>query len=139
MRNYTSFILVAAALLAALWLTPASAAGSDRIFANGFDPCCQIGGTVSGLSGSGLVLHLIAGAVAENRAIHQDGLYNFVASVPPNTAWTVTIKTHPGGQICQLANASGTMGSSNVDNVNVTCGRNALIWDEGHWDDGEWQ
>ncbi len=139
MRKHKLYALVPAALLAGLWLTAASAANSDRIFANGFDPCCQIGGTVSGLSGSGLVLHLAAGAIVEDHAIHQNGLYDFSASVPPSTAWTVTVKTQPPAQICQLSNTSGTMGSSNVDNVDVSCGSNALIWDDGSWDNSQWQ
>lgn len=112
-------------------------AGGDRIFADGFDPCCRIGGTVSGLAGSGLVLHLDAGAISEDRPVSSNGLYAFGASVAPGTAFSVSINSQPGGQSCSVANATGTMGSSAVDNANVTCG-DGLRWDHGQW--GEpWQ
>ena len=126
-------------VLLMMLLLPSLAVAGDRIFADGFDPCCQVGGTVSGLTGSGLVLHLAAGSSSENHAIHHNGLYNFATSVPPGTAWTVSVQAQPGGQFCQLANAGGSMGSANVDTVDVSCGSNALIWDQGNWDDGTWQ
>lgn len=135
-RLHLATALLCITLVAA---TSAGAASSDRIFANGFDPCCRVGGTVAGLSGSGLVLHLAAGAISEDHAIHQNGIYDFAASVPSGSAWAVSVKTQASGQFCQLVNASGTMGSANVDNVDVSCGSNALIWDEGQWDDGQWQ
>ncbi len=111
----------------------------DRIFANGFDPCCQVGGTVSGLSGNGLVLYLAAGALSENHAVNGNGPYDFAASVPTGTAWTVSVQTQLAGQVCSLINASGTMGSANVSDVDATCGNSALIWDQGDWDSGTWQ
>lgn len=73
MRNVKPCALVATALLAGLWLTSAAAGSPDHIFADGFDPCCQIGGTVSGLSSSGLVLHLSATAISEDHAISGNG------------------------------------------------------------------
>lgn len=117
----------------------ARAQASDRIFANGFDPCCRIGGTVSGLAGSGLALHLAAGAVSENLPTAGNGLYDFAASVPTGTAYTVSIGSQPAGQACTVANATGTMGTEPVDNVDVSCGVvPALIWDQGDWGQ-DWQ
>ncbi|TAH42697.1 MAG: hypothetical protein E6Q43_07125 [Dokdonella sp.] len=119
-------------LLAAL---PAQA-GGERIFDDGFDPCCQIGGAVAGTTGSGLVLHLAAGSISEDRSISHDGLYRFAASVPNGTAYTVSIDSQPNGQSCGLANASGSMGNSDIDNVDVSCAATpALIWDQGNWGD----
>lgn len=139
MRNVKPCALVATALLAGLWLTSAAAGSPDHIFADGFDPCCQIGGTVSGLSSSGLVLHLSATAISEDHAISGNGPYDFAASVSTGTSWTVSVQAQPSGQTCQVTNASGTMGSSTVDSVDVTCGSNTLIWDQGNWDSGTWQ
>lgn len=53
----------------------------------------------------------------------------------------VTISAQPGGQACTLSNASGSMGSTPVDNINVICvaGPPGLIWDDGSWDDADWQ
>jgi hypothetical protein len=117
--------------LLAGWPT-AQATGTDRIFANGFDPCCRIGGTVSGLSGSGLVLHLAAGSIAEDKPVAHNGLYDFAASVPPGTAFTLSVKPQPAGQTCAFAVSGGSMGTADIDNADVVCGGN-LKWDTGNW------
>lgn len=129
------------ALLLALGLalSMVAQAGSDRIFANGFESCCRLGGTVSGLTGSGLVLHLSAGVINENRTIGGNGLYAFATNVAPGTAYVVSVGSQPSGQICTLANASGTMGSNDFDLVDASCAINpALIWDQGNWGK-DWQ
>lgn len=120
--------LAALALLA----TDPAAAGNERIFANGFEPCCQIGGTVSGLAGSGLVLQLDAGAISEDRPIVGNGLYRFAANVAPGTAYSIGITGQPDSQTCTLSLSGGTMGSADVENANVACAGN-LVWDQGNW------
>lgn len=125
--------------LLALQIAPNAMAGNDRLFANGFDPCCQLGGTVTGLSGGSLVLHLSAGAINENRSIARNGPYRFAASIPPGTAYTVSIDTQPNGQSCGLANATGTMGSTSIDTADASCGASPdLIWNQGNWGQ-DWQ
>ncbi len=125
--------LGAAALLGLLVALPTQAAGV-RLFASGFETCCQIGGTVSGLAGTGLVLHLQAGVISENRAISGNGLYDFTARVSSGTFYTVSIGTQPSGQTCVLVNATGTTGSTDVIDVDVNCGA-MLNWDQGKWGD----
>jgi hypothetical protein len=128
--------LVASSLFAlAATLTAASvaAATQERIFSNGFDPCCRVGGTVSGLTGSGLVLHLVGtGAVSENLAIDQDGLFDFATTIPTGDVYGVTIHGQPASQTCVVTHAAGTMGEIDIDDVTVTCGGN-LQWDSGTW------
>lgn len=134
-------------LLLALALAGAATSdvASERIFADGFEPCCTLGGEVSGLADNGLVLHLAAGTISEDKpVIDNDGelrLYTFANTAPPGTAFTVTIIAQPTGQTCTLSNASGTVPSAPVDNINVTCttGSAGLVWDDGHWDDANWQ
>jgi hypothetical protein len=129
-------ILPCVALLALplLPVRPATAATQDRIFANGFDPCCRIGGTVSGLTGTGLVLHLAAGSTAEDKPIAANGVYDFAASVAPGTAYTLSAKSQPSGQTCTLSIGSGTMGSADIGNANVACANvSKLMWDSGTW------
>ena len=124
-------------------VTPASA--SDRIFADGFETCCTLGGEVSGLTGNGLVLNLAAGATSEDKPVSADGgglrLYTFANTVPSGTPYTVIITTQPSGQTCTLSNASGIMASAPVDNINVACvaGPADLNWDDGAWSDANWQ
>ena len=119
-----------------------SASAAERIFADGFEPCCNLGGEVTSLTGSGLVLHLVAGVVNESKPVTANGgalrLYTFSHTVPTGTSYAVTIATQPSGQTCTLANGSGTMGSTSVYDINVNCG-GGLIWDEGQWDDANWQ
>ena len=123
----------------------AHASASDRVFADGFEPCCTLGGEVSGLSANGLVLHLDAGAISEDKVVlANDGgvrLYRFSNTAPPGTAYTVTIATQPNSQTCSLSNASGSMPSAPVENIDVTCaaGSTNLDWDDGAWDDLDWQ
>ena len=122
-----------------------SASAAERIFANGFEPCCTMGGEVTGLTGSGFVLHLAADAANEDLPISaqsgQPRLYQFHHTAPPSTAYTVTIATQPTGQACTLINATGVIGSTPVDNINATCvaGPTGLNWDDGSWDDAAWQ
>ena len=122
----------------------AQADAADRIFANGFEPCCTLGGEISGLSGNGLVLHLASGAISEDNTFNANGgelrLYTFVHTAPPGSAYTVTISAQPSGKICTLTNASGSVPSAPVTDINVTCaaGPAGLDWDDDAWDDANW-
>lgn len=136
-------ILPMIALFLAGAASPANAA--DRIFADGFEPCCTLGGEVSGLTGNGLVLHLAAGAISDDKSVSVNGgglrLYTFAKSAPPGTAFVVTIAAQPSVQTCTLSNASGTMASAPIDNINVSCvaGSGGMNWDDDAWDDANWQ
>jgi hypothetical protein len=115
-----------------LLASSAAANAGDRIFADGFEACCRIGGTVYGLSGNGLVLHLSAGVVNENRPIASNGVYDFQSTVPPGTAFTLSIGTQPNAQVCSYTLSGGTMGNASITNADLVCGGN-LIWNSGNW------
>jgi len=113
-----------ALLVTAAWTScvPAVAPAGDRIFIDGFEPCCKIGGTVSGVSGFALLLHLHAGSIDEEKAISKDGLYQFENSVPGGTAYTLGVEPpQPQGFVCAFTISGGTMGSSNIDSADVDC------------------
>lgn len=77
-----------------------------------------IGGTVSGLTGSGLVLQNNLGdnlAVAANSTS-----FAFATPVAAGAPYGVTVQTQPAGQTCTVQNGSGTA-SANVTNVAVSC------------------
>ncbi len=76
-----------------------------------------LGGTVSGLTTGGTV------ALTDGRSISvtANGTYTFSSALPSGGSYNVTVGTQPTGQTCSVANAAGTIGSSNVTNVNVTC------------------
>ena len=75
-----------------------------------------IGGTVSGLSGT-LVLQNNGG---NSLATASSGTFQFTQRISAGQPYNVTVLTHPDGQTCTIANASGTV-SANVTNVAVTC------------------
>lgn len=81
-----------------------------------------IGGTVSGLSGSGLVLQLNG---ANDLAVSTSP-FTFASTLTTGSVYTVTVRTQPTApaQTCTVANPTGTVGSSNVTNVSVTCATN---------------
>ena len=85
-------------------------------------PTYTIGGTVSGLSGAGLVLSLNAGS--QTLPVSTNGAFTFPTAVANGTAYTVTVGTQPAGQACTVANGSGTVAGANVTNVAVTCANN---------------
>ena len=82
-----------------------------------------IGGTVSGLTGTGLVLQDNGAA---NLAITANGAFAFATPISSDAVYSVTILTQPTSpsQTCVLGNASGTVGAANVTNVTVTCTTN---------------
>jgi hypothetical protein len=77
-----------------------------------------IGGTVTGLSGSGLVLQDNGG---DNLSVSANGAFTFGTAIATGSAYQVTVFSHPATQNCVVASGSGTVGSSNVTGVQVTC------------------
>lgn len=77
-----------------------------------------IGGSVTGLTGTGLVLQDNG---ADSLPISQNGAFTFVTSLATGTNYTVTVSTQPSGQTCTVTNGTGTTASANVTNVGVGC------------------
>ena len=76
-----------------------------------------IGGTVSGLTGTGLVLQNNGG---NNLPVSANGSFKFTTAVASSAAYKVTVLTQPTGQSCTVANGSGTA-NANVTSVHVVC------------------
>ena len=81
----------------------------------------SIGGTVSGLSGTGLVLQNNGG---DNLTVNSNGAFTFATKVNSGGAYAVTVATQPSGQTCTVATGSGAA-TANVTNVAVTCASTA--------------
>jgi subtilisin-like proprotein convertase family protein len=83
-----------------------------------------VGGNVSGLTGSGLVLSLDAGA--QTLPVSANGSFTFPTALATGTSYTVTVGTQPStpAQTCTVTTGSGTIGSANVTNVAVACTTN---------------
>jgi uncharacterized repeat protein (TIGR03803 family) len=78
----------------------------------------SLNGTVSGLSTNGLVLSVDGANVSVAGGTTSVPLASGLAA---GTAYTVTVQTQPGGQMCTVASGAGTIGTANVSNVVVTC------------------
>ena len=78
-----------------------------------------IGGTVSGLAGTGLVLQDNGG---DNLTVSADGSFTFKTSVTSGGAYKVTVLTQPASpaQTCAVTSGSGTA-TANVASVQVAC------------------
>ena len=82
----------------------------------------SLGGTISGLPSAGLVLangsdtvSPAAGALA----------FSFATPVAEGGAYAVSVQTQPTGASCSVGSGTGTMGTSDIGSVQVTCAANA--------------
>jgi hypothetical protein len=84
----------------------------------------SVGGTVSGLSGSGLVLRNNGG---DDLPIASNGSFTFATELASGSAFAVAVATQPSrpSQTCTVADASGTIASSDVRTVKVSCATNS--------------
>lgn len=96
-----------------------------------------VGGTISGLTGAGLILKdnvssntttpAVAAAASTftiSSAVNSGALYDVVVQTPPSSP----------GQWCTVTNGTGTVGAGNVTNVAVACrneGKYAFVADTG--------
>ena len=87
---------------------------------SGSTPAYTVGGTVSGVAGSGFALQNGLGGVVSVAA--NATTFTFSA-VPEGTPYQVTVKQQPGApeQTCNVSNGAGTVGTENVTTIAVTC------------------
>lgn len=109
------------ALLIAGWLTACGGGGGGGGAAPITPPAQSytIGGTVTGLTASGLVLLNNGGdnlTVAANATT-----FTFATKVAANGAYAVTVMTQPTNETCTVTGGSGTVASSNVTSVSIAC------------------
>ena len=82
-----------------------------------------VGGVVSALAGTGLVLEDNA---ADDLPVAASGAFTFKTAIASGAAYAVTVKTQPTTpwQTCTPTSASGTVGGANVTGVQVGCATN---------------
>jgi hypothetical protein len=78
----------------------------------------SVGGSVSGLTGTGLELQNNG---TDTLAVTADGPFTFVTALADGSDYAVTVSTEPSGQTCDVTNGSGTIAGSNVTSVSVAC------------------
>ncbi|WP_182120732.1 hypothetical protein [Acidovorax sp. FHTAMBA] len=89
-----------------------------------------VGGSVTGLSGTGLVLQNNG---RDDLAVGANGGFTFATAQAGGTAYAVTVRTQPAGQSCTVANGTGTVASGHVTTVEVRCATAAAGLPEGEW------
>jgi len=79
-----------------------------------------VGGTVTGLTGTGLVLEVNG---SQSLTVGVNGTFSFPGALAGGSSYEVTVQSQPSvaREICSISNASGTVGTSSVDNVGVAC------------------
>ncbi|MDM0078948.1 beta-propeller fold lactonase family protein [Variovorax sp. J2P1-59] len=84
-----------------------------------------ISGTVSGLTGKGLVLQNNAG---DDIAVSADGSFSFVNKLDAGASYTVSVKTQPTEptQVCSVNKGSGILGDAGITDVSVVCSTSAF-------------
>lgn len=89
-----------------------------------------VGGTITGLNASGLVLALNVNGVLANTMSVASGATTFTFATPLNNAATYAVTVYvsnasqinqPTGQTCTVTSGSGTIASADKTNVVVTC------------------
>lgn len=93
----------------------AGSLSNDCVGGDGF---VAVGGTVSGVSGTGLVLRNNGG---DDLPITADGPFTFSTKVATGSPYDVTIASDPSLQTCKRANAAGSAGGADISDVRVTC------------------
>jgi hypothetical protein len=81
-------------------------------------PTYSVGGTVSGLTGTGLALQNNG---ADTLAVETDGPFAFLTELTDTSSYAVTVSTQPTGQTCSVTNGSGTIATADVADVDVAC------------------
>ncbi|WP_298627027.1 hypothetical protein [uncultured Legionella sp.] len=78
-----------------------------------------IGGTISGLTASGLVLRNNG---ADDLTVPSGATsFEFATPVAYGDGYNVTVATQPAGLTCTISNGMGTNVTANINNVSITC------------------
>jgi 6-phosphogluconolactonase len=106
------------ALLAAVWAL--SGCGGSGEGTGGSPATYTVGGTVTGLAGSGLVLQSSYGGQI---AVSANGTFAFPSAMESGSPYTITIASQPRNpaQNCAISNAGGQVNDANVTNIALTC------------------
>src|ERR1035438_3387884 len=92
MKDATKFLSAVPLLLASLVLTACSGLPQAASPSGGSTGPFTIGGTVTGLSGTGLVLQDNGG---DNLTVAKSGAFTFLTSIANGGAYLVTVSTQP--------------------------------------------
>ncbi|HEY6619635.1 MAG TPA: choice-of-anchor tandem repeat GloVer-containing protein [Steroidobacteraceae bacterium] len=84
-----------------------------------------LGGTISGLTASGLVLLNNGGDATTISANATQFTMN--TGVAYGAAYTITVQTPPAGLVCSVSNGASSMGAADTTSVSIACGSNFTL------------
>jgi hypothetical protein len=125
--NPLARVSLAASGLAALGLAACTGGGGISQTSSGISMTTgtptftyTVGGTVSGLAGTGLVLQDNGG---DSLKVTADGSFTFKTQLISGNPYLVTVSTQPQAptQTCVASNAAGTIANASVTNVSIAC------------------
>ncbi|MEI6790988.1 MAG: DUF1554 domain-containing protein [Myxococcaceae bacterium] len=91
-------------------------------------PTYTIGGTITGLTMSSLVLQ---NNLTDNLTVGSSSSgstsFTFATRLNSRTPYSVTVSTQPTGPYCTVTNASGTVTSANISNIVITCANKKIF------------
>jgi 6-phosphogluconolactonase len=96
-----------------------TSANIASVAVNCITPTVSIGGSVTGLVGTGLVL--MNGT--DTLSVSAGGTFTFPSKLVSGSVYSVTVGSQPTGptESCAVVNGSGTAGSADVTNMSVRC------------------
>lgn len=77
----------------------------------------SVGGTLTGSGNAQLTLK----NGTETLDLNADGNFTFPTAIKQGDSYAVSVQTAPAGRTCTVAQGSGTVGTSNIENVAVSC------------------
>jgi len=78
----------------------------------------SVGGSVSNLTGNGLVLQINS---TDTLAIAANGPFTFAKKLANGSTYSVRVATQPTAQTCRVTNGNGTISNADVTNIAVSC------------------
>jgi hypothetical protein len=78
----------------------------------------SVGGTISGLNGSGLVLANGTSTLSPSASATS---FIFSTKLTQGSNYAVTVQSNPSGQVCTVSNSSGAVSTYNVTGISVSC------------------
>ena len=88
-----------------------------------------VGGSVNGLTGTGLVLQNNG---EDDLPVVANGVFVFPTAIYDGSGYDIAVLAKPDGseEMCSIANGNGTVSGSNVSDVSVTCRSGNLVFED---------
>jgi 6-phosphogluconolactonase len=123
MTAHCAIRILRIAVVAILAAAGATACGGGYSTPMALPRTYAIGGTVRGLTGTGLVLRNNGGDLADDISVSGAGAFTFAARLPSGAGYHVEARAMPSSpaQNCEVINGSGTVATANVTTITVVC------------------